>query len=122
MTSLLLYWLNRAVLKPLTMGGIFHTSLNDLICIPFWVPLMLWGMRRIGLRSDDAPPQWYEILIPLVWWSFLFEWWLPRMSLFHGTMISDPYDVASYTIGAFFAAFFWRWRYRDWWGRRESSV
>lgn len=112
-SCLIMYWLNRWVLKPLTTGGIFHTSLNDLMCIQFWVPLMLWGMRRFGLRSDDRPPQWYGILIPLVWWSFIFEWWIPRSAPFRGLTVSDPYDIVSYAVGALVAALFWHWRYRE---------
>ena len=44
------YLVNRFAIKPAVVGGFFHDHLNDLICIPVWVPVMLWGMRRAGLR------------------------------------------------------------------------
>ena len=41
-------------------------SLNDVICIPFWVPIMLFIMKKAGLRREDGPPTGSEILIPLI--------------------------------------------------------
>jgi hypothetical protein len=106
------YFLNRFVLKHLTHGGFFHDSFNDLICIPFWLPLMLWGMRRTKLRSDDAPPRGEEILIPLLLWSYVFEIYLPRVRFFSHLATSDYRDIFCYTAGAFLAMLFWRWYYR----------
>jgi hypothetical protein len=120
--SLFAFWANRGLLQPLTKSGLFHTSLNDLICIPFWVPLMLWVMRRLHLRGHDGPPRWYEILTSLIWWSFVLEWWVPRSSPFRGLTVADPLDVVSYAVGALFAAMFWRWRYRKSYDRSELSV
>ncbi len=85
------YFLNRFVIKHLTHGGFFHDSFNDLICIPFWVPIMLWGMRRTKLRPDDAPPRGEEILIPLLMWSYVFEIYLPR-----GEVLLPPRDLRLY--------------------------
>ena len=38
---LLLYGVNRWILKPYVPNGFSQNFLNDLICIPFWVPIML---------------------------------------------------------------------------------
>jgi hypothetical protein len=101
------YFVNRYAIKPHVHGGFAHTSLNDLICMPFWIPIMLFGMRRLRLRSHDAPPTLAEILIPLFCWSYLFEIRLPQMHLGRVHATGDPSDVLCYTIGALIASLFW---------------
>jgi hypothetical protein len=110
--SLSLYLLNRLVLKRLwPCAGFTQDYVNDLICLPFWVPVMLWLMRCCRLR-DDAPPQWYEILLPLIIWSVLFEIYFPRLnSDLPRPFIGDPADIAAYATGGLIAALFWRWWY-----------
>ncbi len=105
------YFVNRFVFKPYIPNEFSQGYLNDLICIPFWVPIMLAGMRRTGLRPDDAPPRAAEILVPLLLWSFLFELWLPRTDLFRGIAISDQLDILAYAAGALGAALVWRLSY-----------
>jgi hypothetical protein len=107
-----LYFVNRWAFKPLLPNTFSQSYLNDLICIPFWVPIMLYGMRRLRLRSDDAPPRSYEILIPLLLWSFLFEFWLPYTTVLGGRTVSDPVDILFYTLGALAASLFWNRWYR----------
>ncbi len=107
-----LYFTNRWLLKPLVPNTFSQNYLNDLICIPFWVPIMLWTMRRIGLRSTDDPPGGSEILIPLILWSALFELWVPRMGPFTELAFSDHIDILFYTIGGLLAALLWKWGYR----------
>ncbi len=109
---LALYFVNRWVFKPWLPNTFSRCYLNDLICIPFWVPIMLYGMRRLHLRSDDAPPQSYEILIPLLVWSFLFEFWLPDTSVLGGRTIADHVDILFYTLGSLASALFWKRWYR----------
>ena len=65
----LLYFVNRWILEVYVPGTFFASYLNDLICIPFWVPIMLFFMRKCGLRGDDSPPRSYEIIVPLILWS-----------------------------------------------------
>ena len=110
---LVLYFINRWILKPHFAMPFLHNSLNDLICIPFWVPIMLWEMRKTGLRSDDAPPQWYEIIIPLIVWSIVFEIIVPQIPFFRHLAIADPEDIMYYTLGAFAASLFWRVWYSE---------
>jgi hypothetical protein len=107
-----LYFINRWWLKPLFPGGFFSYYLNDLICIPFWVPIMVWGMHKLGLRDNDSPPQWDEILIPLLMWSALFEIWLPQTRIFMHLAHSDPIDILAYATGACLATLFWNRHYR----------
>jgi hypothetical protein len=112
-----LYFVNRWLFKPYLPNTFSQCYLNDLICIPFCVPIMLYGMRRLHLRANDAPPQSYEILIPLILWSFLFEYWLPYTALFRGRMVADHVDILCYTLGALAASLFWKA-----WYRREPST
>jgi hypothetical protein len=101
-----LYFANRWILKPLFPIAFFHNSLNDLICIPFWVPVMIWATRRLGMRVDDSPPQWYEIVFPLVIWSVTFEIIVPAMKPFERLAHADTADIFFYVCGASIAALF----------------
>lgn len=105
------YSVNRLVLKPHIHGGVFgaflHGSLNDVICLPFWVPIMVWMMHKVGLRPGDAPPQAVEILIPLLLWSWFFELILPTLGPFRRLAVCDPEDILCYALGTLLAALFW---------------
>jgi hypothetical protein len=108
-----LYFVNRCVLKPHFHNAFLHDSLNDVICIPFWIPIMLFIMRKMRLRKDDAPPRGSEILIPLILWSWFFEAYLPFVPFFKHLATSDYQDILRYTEGALFAASFWNIWYRQ---------
>jgi len=108
----LLYFVNRWVLKAFWQTGFVHDHLNDLICIAFWVPIMLWGQRRLGLRESDDPPLASEILIPLIVWSWLFEVILPGSGLLGRRATADYRDIVYYSLGALLAGSFWKWWYR----------
>ncbi len=107
-----LYGINRLVLKPVFSAAFFHNNLNDLICISIWVPVMLWLMRKVGARPDDAPPRAHEIVLPLVVWSWVFEVWLPRAAAFSQVAHADVFDVLCYAAGTCLAAGFWKLWYR----------
>jgi hypothetical protein len=107
------YFVNRLVLKNIWTSGFVHEHLNDLICIPFWVPIMLFAQRRLGLRAQDGRPSASELVIPLVIWSWVFEIILPRTDLFGNWCTADYLDVMYYSLGALLAALFWRWWYAD---------
>ncbi|WP_395741341.1 hypothetical protein [Prosthecobacter sp.] len=104
----LAYGLNRCIIKPAMPPGFMMFHFNDLWLIPCALPPVLWLHRRLGLRADDAPPRPGEITGHLVFWSLLFEWFIPRIT--HG--IGDVCDVAAYTAGAVVAGLWWnrhRW-------------
>jgi hypothetical protein len=108
-----IYFVNRFFLKSVFTGGFCHESLNDLICIPFWVPIMLFAQRGMRLRDGDYPPLAHEVLIPLVLWSVIFEIVLPRFELFKDLCVADYMDIFYYSLGTLIAAIFWRLWYRD---------
>lgn len=112
LVCVLTYFVNRWMLKAIWETGFVHAHLNDLICIPFWVPIMLWGQRLVGWRSTDGPPRATEVVIPLVVWSWVFEVILPQTQMFGGLCVSDHLDVLYYSVGAAGAALFWGWWYR----------
>jgi len=105
------YFINRLVLKPYCPNAFSQCYLNDLICIPFWLPIMLFFMRKIGWRADDRSPTASEILVPLLVWSWVFESVAPYTDNFRGLAVGDPADILCYTSGAFAGAVFWRFWY-----------
>lgn len=108
------YFVNRWIIKPYFPNPFSRDSLNDVICIPFWVPIMLFIMQKLRLRHNDIPPTASEILIPLIIWSWVFEAYLPFTKFFKHLATSDYLDVLSYTEGALFSAIFWKFWYREW--------
>jgi hypothetical protein len=84
---------------------------------------MLFIMRRIGLRTGDAPPTAGELLIPLLIWSWVFEIYLPSVPFFKRLATADYLDILSYTSDGCLAAAFWRFWYGEWrWARRWNRV
>jgi len=107
LAAVAIYFLNRFAIKPTPLGrtAFFHGHLNDLLCIPFWLPPLLFLHRRLGLRRHDGPPEWSEIAPVLLVWSFLFEVFAPRLRFLGST--ADPLDIFFYALGALAAACLW---------------
>lgn len=105
------YLTNRLLLKQIWPTGFLHTHFNDLICIPLLVPVIVWGMRILRLRTHDQPPTRLEIVIPIVVWSVMFEIVLPGDAFWSNYAVADPLDVFYYCLGGLLASVFWRWRY-----------
>jgi len=105
--SLVAYTINRFVLKPNFQLRLLHDHLNDLLCIPLWVPIGLFIERRMKLRSHDNPPGLAEIIIPVVIWGWIFEVYLPANELGRSWCTPDPTDIAFYVLGAIIATLFW---------------
>ena len=90
-----------------------NAYVNDLICMPFWVPIMLVVNRILGLRAHDRPPGFYEIAIPVLVWSAAFELVFPYTSWFCEYSVADPNDVLCYCAGGLVAGLFWKSYYRN---------
>ena len=103
-SSLLLYCLNRWLLKPRFKSPFLHNHFNDLLLLPAALPVVLWIQRLLGLRAHDDSPTWEEMLFHWAIWSIVCEgvgpFWLKR-----GT--ADVWDVASYAVGGVAACVWW---------------
>jgi hypothetical protein len=107
--ALIIYPINRWVLKPYGLSGAFGTCyLNDLLCLPLFLPMILYVQRRIGLRLHDGPPRMWEILQHWAIFSVLFEAILPRYPRYFRS-VADPVDVVAYLAGGITAWLCWQW-------------
>lgn len=104
----IVYAVNRFVVKPWFPNTFSQAYLNDLICIPFCVPVVVYLMRKFGWRPHDLPPSGLEIIIPLLAWSFVFEVLLQRLGVFPALATADHVDILFYCAGACLAAAYWR--------------
>jgi hypothetical protein len=93
-------------LVPLALKGLFFRGyFDDCLLIPAALPLMLWLQRRLGLRPDDRPPQWREILMHFAVWSIAAELLAPHLFT---RSIGDPWDIAAYAGGAVLSGVLWQ--------------
>jgi hypothetical protein len=100
-------WLARSGLSP----DWLRFYLNDVICLPFWVPMMLWAARVLRLRNHDGVPRPTELVIPLVLWAAVLEVILPATPAWSGRAFADPYDVLCYAAGGLVSLWVWNWWY-----------
>ena len=105
--SVALFALNRWFLKPHLGWPFLHNSLNDLLCLPVWIPIMLFLSRKMGLRQTDDAPDALEILVPFVFWSLVFEGLMPRLQIGAQWGDGDPQDVFFYGLGGVLGWIFW---------------
>lgn len=108
--ALLLYCLNRLILKPHFSSPFLHNHFNDLLLIPVALPVVLWLQRLTGLRSHDNSPTWPEMIFHWAVWSLICEAIGPFW-LHFGT--ADIWDVVCYAIGGIAACVWWQRRQRD---------
>ena len=108
-----LYFANRWILKSAVPCDLTIGYANDLLAIPVVVPPMLWLGRRLGLRRSDGPPEWAEVLLPVLAWAWVFEIWMPAIDAFDRVSTADSVDVLCYALGAFVSAGIWRWRHHS---------
>jgi hypothetical protein len=107
-TSLCLYTINRYVLKPRHIGGWFiHGYLNDVLCLPLFVPMILYLQHLIGLRKHAAYPRLWEIAQAWAAFALVFQVVLPRFPKTF-TTAGDPWDMLAYLAGGIVAALYWR--------------
>jgi hypothetical protein len=82
----------------------FHSHFDDLLLMPAALPVVLWMQRFTGLRKNDLPPSWMEMIFHLAIWSVICKvvgpFWLKI-----GT--ADPWDVLAFTFGGVAAWFWW---------------
>lgn len=108
LASCIICIINRGLIKPNTSIEFFHQHLNDLLCFPIWIPVLVSLLVLLRLRPKGEPPHSYEILIPLLLWSWTFEAWLPTTSVLAGVTIADHRDIIWYAVGALVGTIYWR--------------
>lgn len=112
LVAVALYLLNRFVVRPATgdPGDFFHCYLNDVLCLPFWMPPLLWICRGLGLRRHDAPPTVGELLFYVLLWSLWFEGIAPASPIraWFPETVGDPWDVVAYAAGGLIGGLLWR--------------
>src|SRR4051812_13891291 len=102
-----IYVVNRFLIKPHTSNQFCHQHLNDLLCIPFCVPIMLLLERSLCLRRHDRAPEGIEVLVALLVWAIVFELILPEINRFKNYATGDAIDILYYIIGACVAMVVW---------------
>ena len=75
--------------------------------MPVALPIFLFVYRVLGLRPDDAPPRWWEIVCHLLVWSVFFKWFGPHT--LHRS-VADRVDVFCYAAGGAVAWIVWHYR------------
>src|SRR5690606_3953439 len=73
------YLVNRLLLKPYMLNPISKGYLNDLLCIPFGLPIMVAILNTLRLRLHDLTPRTVEIAVAIVIWSLAFEIIIPEV-------------------------------------------
>jgi hypothetical protein len=105
--SLILYATNRYIFKPHHIGGWFtHGYLNDVLCLPLFVPMILYAQHIVGLRTGFAFPRVWEILQTWLVFTIVFQVIIPR---FPKTFVAagDPFDILAYLGGGVIAGLYW---------------
>jgi hypothetical protein len=104
---MVIYVLNRWVLKPHHLGGWFvHDYLNDLLCLPIFLPIILRLQSALRIRRHHRPPTLLEVIHNWIIFSIVFEVALPRLSAFNS--VADPMDCVAYLVGGIAAYLFWK--------------
>lgn len=105
--SVLIYLVGRFYLRPRGIGGIWTASyLNDLLCLPIFVPFSLFLQRSMRLRKHDLAPTLFEILQHWAVFSIVFEVIVPRMpDQYQST--ADVMDVVCYLVGGLLGWLIW---------------
>ena len=88
---------------PLTRGYV-----NDFVCVPIWLPVVVAVQTTLRLRPSAGPPTTTEAGITVGVWAFVFEVWFPRTALLSAYTTSDRWDVVAYSAGAIIANIIWR--------------
>ena len=107
---MLIYVLNRFVLKPQHIGGwLVHDYLNDLLCLPIFLPIILRLQSVLGIRRHHLPPTMLELMHNWLVFSVLYYFVFPRSPWF--ASMADPWNSVAYLFGGVVAYLFWRWFY-----------
>ncbi len=118
--ALILYAMNRFYLKPHHVGGWFTRGyLNDVLCLPLFVPMILYAEHVLHVRPHFGFPRVWEILQIGAAFTLVFQVIIPRFPKVFITA-GDPYDILAYSAGGVIG---WScWTLEAKWGRRRTQV
>ncbi len=108
LSSVLLYLVNRFLLKPNSSHWFIHSYVNDFLCVPMLVPVTITLGRFMRFRRHDGPPNTMEIVFPVLIWSVLFEIVFPELDFWNQWVFGDPFDILCYCSSAVVAAHCWK--------------
>lgn len=99
-----LYAASRWLIRPHADAVFWHGYSTDFLLLPAALPLWLWVLRRLGLRTHDGWPTGREIILNLTVWSVAAEVVAPHL---FPSATGDWLDVLAYAAGAAIAAAWW---------------
>lgn len=73
-----------------------HAYLDDILAPCIVLGLALAFFQNVFPADPDFRIPKYWILIFIIWYALLFEWYFPSIDSRH---FSDPYDILAYTVG-----------------------
>ncbi|WP_299818475.1 magnesium citrate secondary transporter [uncultured Pontibacter sp.] len=94
--SMLLFCLNRVLEYKQLFIWPLHTHLDDLLCLPITLTIVLAAERAYFQNPYFVLP-WHYLLIAVLSFSIVFEWLLP---MYATRYTSDVWDVVAYAVGA----------------------
>lgn len=96
--SCLLFWVNQLLEKQFEIFIPWvHAYLDDLLVKPVVLGITLQVFRWIHPQKDQFIFTKVQILVGWLYFSFLFEFLLPKWSDLY---TADPWDILAYGIGA----------------------
>jgi hypothetical protein len=107
---MMIYVLNRWVLKPHHIGGwLVHDYLNDILCLPIFVPIILRLQSALHIRRHHLPPTFFETMHNWAIFSVLYYFVFPRLPAF--SSVADPMNSVAYLLGGIAAYVCWQFYY-----------
>lgn len=104
---LILVWIVYVLFLISKRNGIVYPTLiqnyfSDLLALPLTLGTALWVLR-IYTRDSTYKLNWSKILVAVIYFSIVFEWYLPQKN---SVYISDIWDIVAYFTGGFVFYFF----------------
>jgi hypothetical protein len=78
------------------------SHLADLICMPIFLSFCLFLIQKI-IKKPDFSFSWQQIGFQFLYFSIVFEYFLPKIA---ERYTADIYDVLMYALGSLFFYFF----------------
>jgi len=73
-----------------------NSYLSDVLCLPIILSLIQFLIQKYIIRNPGYRLGIYHIILTIVYFSLVFEWYLPKHNP-HFTY--DPLDILAYSLG-----------------------